>query len=595
MNIKRLGILLIWASLLVACRTPKSNTKQPSTKNNHHSTQSKSKNTTATATPKNTKTNESTLFFNAEKERLTSPPRQALNAYTEFVNKYPENAVGLFNTARLQFNLGDEQSAVKNVKKACELEPDNKYYRNLYFQLLMYNNKYKDAENQLNFLISKYPENTDYLFKKAMLFVKTKEYENAIEALEQIEQKSGFNEDVILQKKSVYEAMGKTNEAIAQIQKLRNEDPGAIQYIIMMIDTYEKANQKQKSDPLYTELETNFKNEPIAQVALAQYYLGKDHQSQYQYYIEKIVENKNLDPETKISLLIPTIQKLNVDSTKQNINIATLAKKIIEASPESKDAKIFYANVLYYTKQYDEALDEYKKFIRLDESNFEVWNSIISISFDKNEMDSVVNYGKKWIENFPNNPLPYLLTAIGYQQLKNYEPAIKNLDKAADLDSDNRALNSQIYASLGEIYHQQKKYPFSDSCFAKAIELNADDATTLNNYAYYLSLRKVNLKYAETISKKSLKLQPDNKSFLDTYGWILFQLGNYKGAQEYIENALKNSGNEHDATLLEHLGDTYFKLNNKTKAIELWKQALKENEENTLLKRKIHDENWYEE
>ncbi|KXK42686.1 MAG: Tetratricopeptide TPR_1 repeat-containing protein [Bacteroidetes bacterium OLB11] len=456
MKRKRLGILLIWVGLLAACHTPKSTTRQPSTKTKNHSTQSNSKNNSATASNKNNKIDESTLFFNAEKERLTGTPRQALNTYTEFTNKYPENAVGLFNTARLQFNLGDEQNAVKNVKKACELEPDNKYFRNLYFQLLMYNNKYKDAENQLNFLISKYPENTDYLFKKAMLFVKTKEYDNAIEVLDQIEQKSGFNEDVILQKKSVYEAMGKTNEAITQIQKLRKEEPGAIQYIIMMIDTYEKANQKQKSEPLYKELETNFKNEPIAQVALAQYYLGKNNQSQYQYYIEKLSKIKTLTPKQKISLLIPTIQKLNVDSSKQNINIATLAKKIIEASPDSKDAKLFYANVLYYTKQYDEALYEYKKIIRLDESNFEIWNSIISISFDKNEMDSVVNYGNKWIENFPNNPLPYLLTAIGYQQLKNYEPAIKNLDIAAGLNSDNLAINSQIYASLGEIYHQQK-------------------------------------------------------------------------------------------------------------------------------------------
>ncbi len=594
MKLLKIGILIILVVFQNACSVSKSSTKTKHSDHLKQNIQTTQKSTTASQ-KKQAEKEESVAFFNAEKTRLTSPPRQALNTYLDFIKRYPDNATGLFNTSRLQFNLGDEHNAEKNAKKACELDPDNTYFRNLYFQLLMYNNNYKEAETQLNYLINKNPYNEDYLYKKTMLFIKTKEYEKAIETLNQIERNTGFNEDIILQKKSIYQTMGKTDEAIAQIQKLRNEDPNSIQYLIMMIDVYEKANQQQKAEPLYKELETNFSNEPIAQVALAQYFLEKNNQTQYDYYIEKVVENKNLDPETKISLLIPTIQRMNTDSTKQNLHFVKLAKNILETSPDSKDARIFYANVLYYVKQLDEALVEYKNIIQSNPSNFEIWNSIISISFDKNQMDSIVLYGNKWIENFPNNPLPYLLTAIGYQQLKNYEPAIKHLNKAIDFESENKVLNAQIYASLGEIYHQQKKYPLSDSCFTKAIELNSEDATTLNNYAYYLSLRKENLKYAESLSKKSLKLQPDNKSFLDTYGWILFQNGNYKVAQEFIEKALMNSDEDDDATLLEHLGDIYFKLNNKNKAIEFWKKAQQLNNDNQLLNRKIKDENWYEE
>lgn len=54
------------------------------------------------------------------------------------------------------------------------------------------------------------------------------------------------------------------------------------------------------------------------------------------------------------------------------------------------------------------------------------------------------------------------------------------------------------------------------------------------------------------MSKKSLVLQPDSKSFLDTYGWILFQQGKYAEAKTYIEKAIK-AGGEEDGTLFEHL------------------------------------------
>jgi tetratricopeptide (TPR) repeat protein len=88
-------------------------------------------------------------------------------------------------------------------------------------------------------------------------------------------------------------------------------------------------------------------------------------------------------------------------------------------------------------------------------------------------------------------------------------------------------------------------------------------------------------------------LQPSSKSFLDTYGWILFQQGNYKGALEFIQKAIDANG-ENDGTLFEHLGDTYSKLGNAEKAIENWKKAKEKGESSPVLLKKIQDGKYYE-
>jgi len=121
------------------------------------------------------------------------------------------------------------------------------------------------------------------------------------------------------------------------------------------------------------------------------------------------------------------------------------------------------------------------------------------------------------------------------------------------------------------------------------LEIAPDNPTVLNNYAYYLSLRKVRLADAEKYSAKSLLLKPDEPTFLDTYGWIFYQEGEYQKAVQLIEKAVKLEGDKADATLVEHLGDAYFKAGNTEKAVEQWKKAAQIDPLNDKIQQKIKD------
>jgi Tfp pilus assembly protein PilF len=158
---------------------------------------------------------------------------------------------------------------------------------------------------------------------------------------------------------------------------------------------------------------------------------------------------------------------------------------------------------------------------------------------------------------------------------------------------DNDKLRAQFLANMGDAYHSLKKHTESDSSYDKALRLDPENAYVLNNYSYYLSLRKTNLEKAKQMSAYANKLEPDNSSFLDTYAWILFELKDYKGAKEWQEKAMK-SGGAQSGTILEHYGDILSQLGDKTQALDYWKKAKELGVDSSTIERKIAEGKYVE-
>lgn len=152
---------------------------------------------------------------------------------------------------------------------------------------------------------------------------------------------------------------------------------------------------------------------------------------------------------------------------------------------------------------------------------------------------------------------------------------------------------SQSFSSLGDCYHALKDNVNSDGAYDKALSYNADNAFTLNNYAYYLSVRGEQLDKAAAMSKRSNDLQPGNASFEDTYAWILFKQKNYNDAKVWIEKALADD-KTNSAVKSEHYGDIMFYLGNIDAALENWKKAKANGDQSPLLDRKINERKYVE-
>ncbi|MCH7535599.1 MAG: hypothetical protein IH948_07635, partial [Bacteroidetes bacterium] len=131
-----------------------------------------------------------------------------------------------------------------------------------------------------------------------------------------------------------------------------------------------------------------------------------------------------------------------------------------------------------------------------------------------------------------------------------------------------------------------KNYEESDKAFEEALKIDSVNIQVLNNYSYYLSLREEKLEQAKEMSKKSNDLDTNNASFQDTYGWILYKMGEFDEAIVWLQKALDNGGDK-NAVILEHLGDAQFKQGNKNLAIATWIKAKEAGKGSDLLEEKI--------
>ena len=102
-----------------------------------------------------------------------------------------------------------------------------------------------------------------------------------------------------------------------------------------------------------------------------------------------------------------------------------------------------------------------------------------------------------------------------------------------------------------------------------------------------MSLRGENLEKAASMAKKANQMEPGNASYQDTYGWVLYQQGNYEDAKVWLEKAVATSGNS--GVVLEHYGDVLFKLGEVDKAVEQWQKAKKAGGASKNLDKKIQN------
>jgi tetratricopeptide (TPR) repeat protein len=203
----------------------------------------------------------------------------------------------------------------------------------------------------------------------------------------------------------------------------------------------------------------------------------------------------------------------------------------------------------------------------------------------------------KAMEYNSDNSGLYKYLASAYHQIKEYDKAIDTYNIAfAKADSTDFVELSEIIASMGDVYYSKGD---TLACFAqyeKAIDYNPGNLMAMNNYAYFLAVNERDLDKAEKMSSTTVKYEPENPTFLDTYAWIFFKKGEYNLALTYMKAAIEHSekqGEDPSAELYEHYGDALFMNGQHEQAVTYWEKALKLSPDSDLLQRKVKHKTFF--
>jgi len=161
-----------------------------------------------------------------------------------------------------------------------------------------------------------------------------------------------------------------------------------------------------------------------------------------------------------------------------------------------------------------------------------------------------------------------LAAADAWQRLDQFGRAAATARKALETYKEDPDLLFRLAASL----EREKKIPESVATFEKLLTVHADHAAGLNYLGYLWADRKENLPRALDLIQKAVDLEPSNGAYLDSLGWVYFQLNKLDRAEEFLKAAA--SLNPDDSAIEDHLGDLYEKMGELAKARTSWKRAL---------------------
>jgi tetratricopeptide (TPR) repeat protein len=536
---------------------------------------------------------------------------EAILEYLEAL-KYDEQAGISYTLSKCYFKLSKLTPALRYIQDAIADDPENIDYLTLKGGIFSASHLDDSAAVCYKKIISIDSSNASAYFSLAQI----DEAKNPTEALslyKKIIDIIGPEWSVLVHVVELNEKMGNIPETIKTVEELIRLNPSELSLQKVLIDSYIKIKEYDKAIKKVDDALISFPDDnsliELKGNALVQKGLWKEASVQYL----KLMKKPDVNIETKIRIGTSFFTASEKDSN--NLNIAKSMFEEIDKDSSDWQVNAYLGEIALRQKDDSTAINHLKVAAELADWNAQIWLRLGGLLFDGRRYEEAIKYLSKAADKFPNefginliyglslsqnnknqkaeeylqralNIKPDDLTALsslGYtlNQLKEDDKALVLLDKALTIDPK----NLQVISIIALINETRKNYQVSDSLYQQALKIDSVNVLILNNYAYSLADRKIRLQDALSMSKKAVGLEPKNASYLDTIGWIYYQLEDYNHAKTNIEEAIKLEGK--NATILDHLGDIYFRMKDKSKAIDLWQKAFDLDQTKSEIKQKI--------
>jgi tetratricopeptide (TPR) repeat protein len=260
---------------------------------------------------------------------------------------------------------------------------------------------------------------------------------------------------------------------------------------------------------------------------------------------------------------------------------------IIRDDPTNPQAYYFLGRISTQEKKLEEAIEYFSKAVLLNKNLDQAYYELAIAQMGLNRTSDALATLQKARERFPQNFIVEYLSALAFSHQKAYTEAIQHYTAAEVIAQarDTNRLDVVFYFEVGSAYERKGDYAQAEKYFEKCLQLKPEFVEALNYLGYMWAEHGMNLEKAHELIQKAVKAEPKNPAYLDSLGWVLFKLNQPKQALDYLLKAVELS-KEPDATVYDHLGDTYAALAQTEKAREAWRKSL-ELEASDLVRKKL--------
>ena len=546
------------------------------------------------------------FFLEAVRLKEKDEMDAAFEMYNHCLAIDSQSAATLYELGKFYMYLGQPGKGENFLRKAMQTQPGNYWYKETLASYYQRKGEDVKAIEVIEDMVSQFPSRLEPLMALVDLYNRTKDYQKVIHTLDRLEQLDGKSEQISMEKFRMYLAMDNNEKAFSEIESLVQEYPYEMRYLTILGDVYMENGREDEAYSTYQNVLTQEPEYTPAMLSMASYYEKMGEDSLYRAQLDALLLNQKVEIPAKLNImrqLIMRSERGDRDSTK----IVGLFDSMLAQEQESADVAMLAAQYLLSKRMDEQAKPVLWKVLEIDPENKPARLQLLSFAISKEDLDEVIRICSPAVEYMPEALEFYYYWGLAHYQKDQHDEALEVFKKGVRQVGENSDKNmvSDFYSIMGDLYHTKKMNVEAYAAYDSALVYKPDNIGALNNYAYYLSVEKKDLDKAEEMSYKTVKAEPTNNTYLDTYAWILFEKGKYAEARIYIDQALQNGGDK-SSVVVEHCGDIYWMTDEPEKALEYWKQAEKlaaepvENEsekrdekELVLLKKKIANKKYY--
>ena len=512
----------------------------------------------------------------------------AFDLYRHCLDIDPNAAEVYFALSAYYAELDADSTSLALMQKAVDLDSDNDIYLERLGITHINANQFSEAAQCYEQLFQRDKSRSDVLSVLLQLYNQQRDYDKMIVTLNRMEQVDGSSEQITLSKMRVYAMLGDKDRELEELQQLAEKHPNDLNYRVMMGNWLLQNSRADEALEAYQHVLATEPDNQAAQVSMLDYYRAVGEDSLANALQERLLVNPKTSLDTKISLMRQVVAE-NEQNGGDSTQVIAVFQRILDEPQHDSDMLELYAAYMQLKKMPQDSINQvWREALRLTPDNAGVRLQLAQALWADEAYGDVAQLCEEGTEYNPDEIGFYYFLGLSYLQKDDDDATLDAMRRGvSQIDEDsNPDIVSDFYAIMGDVLHRkgldQEAFAAYDSC----LQYKPDNYGCLNNYAYYLSLRNEDLQKAEQMSYRTIKAEPTNATFLDTYAWILFQQERYTEAAIYMEQVLQNDSVP-SVDVLEHAGDVYAKTEQMDKAVDYWQRAVDAGGDSKVLIRKI--------
>ena len=498
----------------------------------------------------------------------------------------PDDPATTFELGEFCFMLGRDSMGTAMIEQAVAADPGNPWYLERMATVYLAQRKQDKALEILEKMAGLQTRRVDVLSELFMLYKQMGRTEDVIKTLDRIQTLQGNSLRIAEQKYQLYRDMDKVDEALQQIQAVCREFPYDISCHLVMADHYMENDMMDSAQVCLSRAEHLDPHNSGLQLMRLQSILQRGDTLTYEQKRDSLILDEHADLQVRFTSLREVALSSLQDSLKRE-HSQMIFEKLLAA--ENVDVSFLQLYKAYDAYLHQDSADYInlslaERILEADPSNFETHTELVQHYINKNDGQNLQKVCRDAVVHFPAEVRFHYFLALAYLQdekKKEAEETLKAGLRQADEETPPEMVG-RLYSLLGDLLHEAGRENESFAAYDSCLVYAPDDVSCLNNYAYFLSLKGEQLDKAERMSYRAVKLEPNSKTYLDTYAWVLFMLEDFTTARIYIDKVVSPQESDKElmasedinAVLLEHAGDIYARCEQMATALRFWQLAL---------------------